>query len=81
MDLQARETHMKLLAQETSNESMKDLRMCHVPAQFVRVLLHKKYTILYDLRCDFDAYSARIRIKMPQNTRIGTNSVYTCFSS
>ena len=57
---------MKLLAQETPSESNEDSRMCRVPARFVGVLLHKKYTILYDLRCDFDAYSARIRIKMPQ---------------
>ena len=52
--------------------------MCRVPAQFVRVLLHKKYTILYDLRCDFDAYSARIRIKMPQKDQNLYHHLKTC---
>ena len=52
--------------------------MCRVPAQFVRVLLHKKYIILYDLRCDFDAYSARIHIKMPQKDQNLYHHLKTC---
>ena len=49
-----------------------------VPTQFIRVFLHKKHTISSHLRCDFDAYSVRMRIKMPQKYQKSYHHLKTC---